>query len=102
MLTKLSCDRAKDTGPTRGFVILDDDGSVLIETDVRTVCAAGGVDGADDDRFDDLSLFDDAAGGSLLHATYDDVTDSGIATSRTAENTDAHEFLGTGVVSDFH
>jgi hypothetical protein len=56
--------------------------------------------GADDDRLDDVALLDVAAGDGVLDGGDDDVTDTGVATAGSTENTDAEDLLRTGVVGD--
>src|SRR5690606_26859807 len=49
-VTKLTADRAEDAGAAGLPVVLQDDGGVLVELDVRAVVAARLLHGADDDR----------------------------------------------------
>ena len=56
--------------------------------------------GAHDDRLDDVALLDVATGDGVLDGGDDDVTDAGVAPTRTAEHADAKDLLGTGVVGD--
>jgi len=102
MFTEFSGYRAKDTGATGGFIIFNNNGSVLIEFDVRTICTARFFYRSDNNGFHNVAFFNNAAGCCLFNGTNHDITDTGIATSGTTENTDAHKFLGTGVVGNSH
>src|SRR5690606_2408667 len=98
---QLTSDRTEDAGATGvRLLALENHRSVLVELDVRTVLTTGLLDGADDDRLDDIALLDVAAGDGVLHRGDDDVTNAGVATMRSAEHTDAQQLLGTRVVGD--
>src|SRR3954469_24917990 len=100
LVAQLAADRPEDAGPTRVAVAPQDDGRVLVEADVRAVGAAALLDGADDDRLDDVALLDVAAGDRVLDGGDDDVADTGVAPARTTEHPDAEDLLGTRVVGD--
>ena len=54
--------------------------------------------GTDYDRLNDVLLLDGAAGGGRLDGGDDHVADAGKLTLGAAEHTDAHYFLGAGVI----
>ncbi|MPN10977.1 hypothetical protein SDC9_158275 [bioreactor metagenome] len=56
--------------------------------------------GTDDDGLDHIALLDVAAGDGVLHGGHDRVTETGVATLRATEHTDAQDLLGTSVVGD--
>lgn len=60
-LSQFPRDGSEDTGPSRLFLIVNDNGGVVIESDVRTVRSSDAFAGSDDDRLDDFALFDGAA-----------------------------------------
>src|SRR4051794_1339713 len=79
LLAELTADRAEDAGAARlGAVGTEDHRGVLVELDVRPVATTVLLDGADDDRLDDLALLDVAAGDGVLDGGDDDVTDAGV------------------------
>src|SRR5690349_11720733 len=100
LVTQLAADGAEDAGATRIVVRLDQHRGVLVELDVRTIRTTTLLDGAHDDRLDDITLLDVAAGDGVLDGGDDDVADTGIATRRPAEHADAQNLLGTRVVGD--
>src|SRR6478735_8411718 len=100
LVTQLAAHRAEDARTARLAVGLEDHRGVLVELDVRTVGAATLLDGADDDRLDDVTLLHTAAGDRVLDGGDDRVADTCVATAGTTEDTDAKEFLRTGVVGD--
>ena len=102
LLTELSGHRPKDTGALGGLVFLDDDGCVLIELDVRAVCAVNTVHASDYDSLNDVTLLDHTAGCSLLNSANYDIADVCLTTTGAAQNTDAKELLCTGVVGNLH
>src|SRR5438094_1400430 len=63
---QLAADRAEDARPARVPAVLDDDGGVLVELDVRPVRAPLLLRGADDDRLDDLALLHAGARDRVL------------------------------------
>src|SRR5205823_14966463 len=73
---------------------------VLVELDVAAVRAALLLDGADDDGLDDLTLLHTGGGDGVLDGGDDDVADGRVAAPAAAEDTDAEDLLGTGVVGD--
>src|SRR4051812_11972452 len=100
LFAELTADGPEDAGPARVAVAAQDDCRVLVEADVRTVGAAALLDGADDDRLDDVALLDVAAGDRVLDGGDDDVADTGVAAARTTEHADAEDLLRTRVVGD--
>src|SRR4029453_18558059 len=84
----------------RVLLLVDDHGRVLVEADVGAVGAALLLLDPDDDRLDDLALYDGAAGDGVLPRGHDDVADPGLAPPGAAEHADAEDLLGTSVVRD--
>src|SRR6476659_2121242 len=81
LVTQLAAHRAEDARSTRLAVGLEDHRGVLVELDVRAVGATTLLDRENGDRLDD-------------------VADARVTTAGAAEDTDAEQFLGTGVVGD--
>src|SRR5665811_1034313 len=100
LLAQLTAHGPEDPGSARVAVGLEDDGGVLVKLDVRTVGAPTFFGRPDNDRLDDFTRLDVAAGDSVLDGRDDDVADAGVTTTGTTENTDAKDHLGTGVVGD--
>src|SRR5512141_739360 len=93
LLAQLPAHRAEDAGTAGVTVGAEDDGRVLVETDVGAVRTPALLRGADDDGLDHVALLDVPAGDRVLHCGHDDVADAGVATSRAAEHTDAKNLL---------
>src|SRR5699024_7024347 len=91
---------SEDTGAAWLVVVLDDDGSVLIEGDVRTVCTTGLLLGANDNSLDDFARLYVAAWGCFLDSGDDDVTNASKTSGGSTENADAQNFACTSVVGD--
>src|SRR5699024_10025600 len=89
-VAQLAGDGSKDTGALGALVGHDDDGGVLIKTDVAAVVTAQAVLGTDDNGLDHIALLHGAAGRSLLDAADHDVADVGISLAGTAQYTEAH------------
>ena len=100
LVAKLATDRSEDAGATGVPVVLQDDGGVLIELDVRAVGTTGLLHGADDDGLDDVALLDVAAGDRVLDGRDDDVAEAGVTTAGATEHADGEQLLGAGVVGD--
>src|SRR5690606_6429806 len=79
LLPQLAGDRSKDAGPPRVLLLVDDHRGVLVEADVRAVRALHRTLGPDHHRLDHVALLDDPAGGRLLHGSYDNITNPGVA-----------------------
>lgn len=58
------------------------------------------LDGPNDDGLDDLALLHVSAGDGILDSAHDGVTEVGVTTLRSTENTDAKKLLRTSVVGD--
>src|SRR5690606_29560824 len=99
LVTQFTGDRPEDTGPSR-LAVLDEDGGVLVELDVRTVRAAALLHGAHDDSLDDIALLHAGPGDGLLDGGHDRVADTGIASAGAAQHPDAQNLARTGVVGD--
>src|SRR6266545_2244905 len=99
LVPQLAAHRAEDARATRVLLLVDDDGSVLVEADVGAVGAALLLLGAHDDRLDHVAFLDRAARDGVLHRRDDDVADGGVASPGAAEHADAQDLLGTRVVA---
>src|SRR5699024_7913649 len=100
-ITQLAGHRSKDTGALGALVSHDDDGGVLIKTDVGPVVAAHAVRAAPDASLHHVALFHGAAGGCLLDRADHDVANICISLAGTAQHAEAHQLFGTGVVGNF-
>src|SRR5699024_3993148 len=101
LVTQLATHRTENTGAAGLKTIgLDNDGSILVEADVRAVGTAAFLAGTDDNGLDDLALLNIAARDCILDGGDDDVADSGVAPAGAAEHLDAEDFLCTGVNGD--
>src|SRR5690606_7985083 len=99
-VTKLTADRAEDAGAAGLPVVLQDDGGVLVELDVRVVVAARLLHGADDDRLDDVALLDVAARDRVLGRRDDGVAQTGVTAVGSTEHANRVQLLRAGVVGD--
>ena len=68
LIAQLSGDRAKDPGPLRLAVVVDEAGRVVVESDIGAVRPTPVVDRAHDHRPDLVSLLDRAVGRGVAHA----------------------------------
>src|SRR5665647_3376508 len=100
LLAQLATDGPEDAGTARVAIGLEDDGGVLVKLYVRAVGTTTFLGRPNDDRLDDVTLLDGATGNGVLDGGDDNVNDAGVGTTGTTENTDAKNFLGTGVVGD--
>ena len=92
LVTQLAGHRSKDTGAAGILVVLDDDGCVLVETNVAAVLTADAPLGADDNSLNDFALLHSAAGSGLANGSNDDVADVAGLALGAAQDTDAREF----------
>src|SRR6476659_373040 len=99
-VAQLAPDRSEDAGPSRGLVVLDQDGRVVVEADVAAVGTALLLLGADDDALHDVALLHGRAGDGVLDRGDEDVPDRGVAAAGAAEHLDDEDLLGAAVVSD--
>src|SRR5947207_6788382 len=97
---QLPADRAEDTRTTRVAALLDDDGGVLVELDVRAVGAPLLLGGADDDGPDDVALLHAGTRDGVLDGRHDDIADARVAPAGATEYPDAQDLPGSGVVGD--
>ena len=82
-------------------LLVQENGSVLIEPDVRTVWAAILLAGTYNNGAGNFSFLDVATRDGRLDRDDDLITHTGISTSGTTENTDTKDFLRTTVVGNF-
>ena len=68
--------------------------------DVAAVVTAQAVLGTDDDSLDDFALLHSAAGSSLTDRSNDYVADVAVLALGAAQNTDALNFLGAGIIGN--
>src|SRR3954452_24891364 len=99
-VAQLAGHRPEDARPARVVGLVDDHRGVLVEADVRAVVAAEGLLRAHDDRADDLALLDRALRRGLLDGRGDDVPHAGVAALVPADDADAEDLSGAGVVGD--
>src|SRR5256885_10091343 len=97
---QLAPDRAEDARTARIAALLDDDGGVLVELDVRAVGPPLLLGGTDDDRPDDVALLHAGARDGVLDGGHDDVADARVPPAGAAEYPDAQDLPGSGVVGD--
>ena len=81
-------------------MVVDQDGRVAIEPDIRPVAAPLFFDRPDDHRFHDLPLLDVRFGRRFLHRRRDDVSQAGVAARRAADRIDDRDLARAGVVGD--
>src|SRR3954471_2910202 len=98
LVSQLATDRTEDAGASRLHLVVDEDGGVLVEADVAAVGTALLLLHADDDALHDVALLDRGAGHGVLHGRHEDVADSCVAPTRTAEHLDAQHFARPRVV----
>src|SRR3984957_1163585 len=78
LLAKLAGYRTKDAGADRLVDVVDYNGGVLVETNVRAIAAAILLARADDDSLDDFTFFDGAVGRGFFDGSGDDVAEAGL------------------------
>src|SRR4029453_14876129 len=100
LVAQLAPDRAEDAGTAGVPTVLDDDGGVLVEADVRAVRTPLLLGGADDDSLDDVTLLPTGARDGVLDRGHDDVADARVTATGAAEHPDAQDLPGTRVVGD--
>ncbi|CAN4034370.1 HNH endonuclease, partial [Dysosmobacter welbionis] len=80
------------------LVILDQDGGIVVETDIGAVRPADALGAADDHGLDDLALLHRAAGGGLADGRDDHIADVAELPLGAAQDTDALDLLGAGII----
>src|SRR5438105_1121858 len=98
LLAQLARDGPEDAGAARVALLVDDHGGVLVEGDRRAVVAAERLLRPHDHCAYDLALLDGALRGRRLDSADDDVADPSVAAVVPADDADAEELAGTGVV----
>src|SRR5664279_802362 len=99
-IAQLARHGAEDPCPARVALVVDEDGSVLVEADVAAVGSAVFLGGADHHGTDHVALLDGRVRDRLLHAGDDHVTDFRGRRARTAHDPDALDHAGARVVRD--
>src|SRR3990170_1266060 len=100
-LAQLARHGPKDTRPLRVDPIgVQDDGGVVVETNVGAVLAAILLGDAHDHRLDDLALVDGAVGPRRLDGGHDHVADAPYSSARAAHDMDHQQLPAAGVVGD--
>jgi len=89
-IAQLASDGSKDTSALGALVGHDDNGGVLIETDVGAVITTQAMLATDDDGLDHVALLYSATGSSFLDAANHDVADVCVSLAGTAQYTEAH------------
>src|SRR5581483_11105421 len=98
-LAELAGNRTEDTRPDRLAGIVDENGRVVVELDVRPIATAALLHRANDDGLDDRTLLDGAVRRSFLHRSGDHITEPRItAGRRSAQHLDAGDLLRARVV----
>src|SRR3954469_1457362 len=98
-LAELAGHRTENARPDRLAGIVDENGRVVVELDVRPVATAALLHRANDDGLDDRTLLHGAVRRSFLHRSGDDVAEPRItAGGRSAQHLDAGDLLRTRVV----
>src|SRR5437868_352046 len=100
LLAQLARDGPEDAGAARVVLVVDDHGRVLVECNQRPVVAAVRLLRADDHGLDDLALLDLTLRRRGLDRADDDVADAGVAAVVTADDANAEQLAGAGVVGD--
>src|SRR5690606_29492006 len=98
-VTKFTSNWSKDTSATRALVIFYDYSCVLVERNVRTVISSYRTACANDNRFNNVTLLDNATWCCLFNRADNQITDFSDAASRSAQHTNAHKLLRTGIIS---
>ena len=99
-LAQLARDRPEHARADRLVLVVDQHRGVAVEADVAAVAAALLLDGAHDDRLDDLPLLDRAVRRRFLHRRGDDVAEPRVAAGRAADRVDDGDLARAGVVGD--
>src|SRR3954452_3173102 len=98
-LAQLAGDRAENARADRLACVVDENGRVVVEFDVRTVAAAALFHGPNDNGLDHRALLDGAVRRGFLDRGRDHVAEARVlACGRTAEHLDAGDLLCAGVV----
>src|SRR6185312_2574695 len=98
LLAQLARHRTEDAGADRLVGVVDQDGGVVVETDVAAVLTPLLLGRPHDHRLDDLPLLDRAIGRGLLHRSGDDVAQPAVLARRATPQVDAGDLLGARVV----
>src|SRR5690606_28305499 len=97
---KLARNRPEDAGADWLFLVVDQNGRILVETDHAAIGTADVLGRADHDRLHHIALLHAAARNGFLDRDDDDVADRGILPLRAAQHLDAHDTTGAGIVRD--
>ena len=100
MVTKLSCNRSKNTCALWVFIVSDDDGCILVKTNICAVVAAYAAGSTNNYCLYNLALLYDAAGCCFLNRSNNNVADVGVSSAGTTENSDTSDLLRSGVVGN--
>src|SRR5699024_3671397 len=100
-LSQLPAHGAEDASTPRLAVGTQHDGRVLVEADVGAIQTTALLAGSHDHGLDDIASLDVAPRDRVLDRGDDHIADAGMPTTRSAEDPDAKDLLGTGVVGDF-
>src|SRR5580692_11444815 len=100
LVAQLAADGPEDAGPARLLLVVDENGSVLIEADVAAVGTTLFLLRPHDDALDDVALLDGGTGDGVLDRGHEHVSDAGVAPARPPEHTDAEHLARAGVVGD--
>ena len=95
---RLARHRAEDPRAAGVALVVDEDGRVLVETDVAAVGTAELLGRAHDHGAHHIALLDGRVGNGLLDAGDDDVADPGRGLLRPTHDPDALDGPGAGIV----
>src|SRR6266540_1745399 len=99
-VAQLPPNRAEDAGAAGGLVVLDQDGRVVVESDIAAIGTTLLLLGPHDDALHDVAFLDRGARNRILDRRYEDVADRRVAPAGTAEHFDDEDLLGAAVVGD--
>src|ERR1700722_607111 len=98
LLAKLAGDWAKDAGADGLVGVVDDDSGVLVEADIGAVATTILFARADDNRLDDLTLFDGAIGRGFLDGRGYDIPEASLFAETATEGQDHLQLACAGVI----
>ena len=75
-------------------------GGIVVEADIGAVGTTDALGAADDDSLDNLALLHSAAGSGLADGSHDHITDVAELPLGAAQDTDALDLLGAGIIGN--
>jgi hypothetical protein len=101
VLAQLASDGAKYAGPSRFALIVDQNNSVIIKADMRSIGTPRCTAYTNHDTPSDIAFFDSATWNRFFNCNDNLVADRRIPCARSAENFDTHRALRTGIVGHY-